>query len=601
MSLKCKTVDDVQMKMHRNLIMLPLRRTKSFLRSVAVLVSCFALLASSALSQSIEKKPKPSDELFRDGFIPKIRIAIPPAGIATLRKYQWQWGGTNEDRLAVLGTVTDEGKTYTNVTIHLKGAAGSFRPVDQNPGLTLNFDKEAPGQKFHGLQKLSLNNSIQDPSLCSDKFSREIYRRVGVPVPRTGHARVFLNGRDLGLYVLAEGWNKQFLRQYFKNVDGNLYDCGFAKEINPNMHVNSGENPTNHSDLIALAAATEKVSSSKKLDALKPLLDIDRFLRLAVLDALLWNWDGYTIGHNNYRVFHDAERDKMVFMPHGLDQMFWRPDAPIMPGGKGTVGRAVLGTREGRDRYMELAREFMNTFFDSDTLTDRIREISASIQPVLADLGPAAQARQKRGADQLSMLIKLRLGSLRMQLNGSSNVVRLDSGKSISVTNWDADLAADQNIHLKATPGNLAMAKSVVWLEAGFYRVEGRVKTSGLKVHGGDEQFGAGFRVVSERKPSTGVSWDWFPFRESRDYIKRAELLAANSRDQRITTDSDWRKLTYDIELRQPMADVQILCELRADKGEAWFDTSSIRLTHVASPKKAAPKTQQTAGKTIAP
>ena len=245
---------------------------------------------------------------------------------------------TQRIRLAVLGTVTDDGKTYSQRSIHLKGAAGSFRPVDQNPGLTLNFDKEATGQKFHGLQKLSLNNSIQDASLCSDKFSREIYRRVGVPVPRTGHARVFLNGRDLGLYVLAEGWNKQFLRQSFKNVDGNLYDCGFAKEIDPNMHVNSGENPTNHSDLIALAAATEEVSRSKKLDALKPLLDIDRFLRLAVLDALLWNWDGYTIGHNNYRVFHDAERDKMVFMPHGLDQMFWRPNAPIMPGGKGTVG-----------------------------------------------------------------------------------------------------------------------------------------------------------------------------------------------------------------------------------------------------------------------
>ena len=49
------------------------------------------------------------------------------------------------------------------------------------------------------------------------------------------------------------------------------------------------------------------------------------------------------------------------------------------------------------------------------------------------------------------------------------------------------------------------------------------------------------------------------------------------------------------------MADVQILCELRADKGEAWFDTSSIGLTRIATPKKAAPKPQQTAGRSTAP
>jgi spore coat protein CotH len=116
---------------------------------------CFLLLSSVAYSQSVDKKSKASDELFRDGFIPKIRVTIPQAGIEILRKYRWQWGGAGDDqRLAVLGTVVEDGKTYTNVSIRLKGAAGSFRPVDQNPGLTLNFDKEADGQRFHGLQKL---------------------------------------------------------------------------------------------------------------------------------------------------------------------------------------------------------------------------------------------------------------------------------------------------------------------------------------------------------------------------------------------------------------------------------------------------------------
>src|SRR5437867_574567 len=81
-------------------------------------------------------------------------------------------------------------------------------------------DKWANGQRFHGLQKISLNNSVQDASLVSHKFSRELYTHVGVPVPRAGHTRVELNKRDLGLYVLTEGWNKQFLKRHFKNTKG---------------------------------------------------------------------------------------------------------------------------------------------------------------------------------------------------------------------------------------------------------------------------------------------------------------------------------------------------------------------------------------------
>src|SRR5258706_2677009 len=57
-----------------------------------------------------------------------------------------------------------------------------------------------------------------------------------------------------------------------------------------------------------------------------PYTTLFRSIRLIVLDALTWNWDGYSIGHNNYRMFHDVDSGKMVFMPHGLDQMFWRSE-----------------------------------------------------------------------------------------------------------------------------------------------------------------------------------------------------------------------------------------------------------------------------------
>jgi spore coat protein CotH len=104
------------------------------------------------------------------------------------------------------------------VAIHLKGSAGSFRPVEDKPALTLNFDKFAPGQRFHGLKKIHLNNSVQDSSYLSEQISRELFLAAGVPTTRATQAKVQLNGRNLGVCVLVEGWNKQFLKRHFNKT-----------------------------------------------------------------------------------------------------------------------------------------------------------------------------------------------------------------------------------------------------------------------------------------------------------------------------------------------------------------------------------------------
>jgi len=66
-------------------------------------------------------------------------------------------------------------------------------------------------------------------------------------------------------------------------------------------------------------------------------------------------------------------------------------------------------------------------------------------------------------------------------------------------------------------------------------------------------------------------------------------MPSPNARNDRASGDSDWKQITYDFELHQPMADLQLFCELHADKGEAWFDTDSIRLVRRSPPKAAKP------------
>src|SRR5262249_59759501 len=113
----------------------------------------------------------------------------------------------------------------------------------QKPSLTLNFDKFAPGQRFHGLQKIHLNNSIQDLSYLVEALAWEVFLDLGVPSPRAGHAFVRINGREVGLYVLMEGWNKQFIRRYFPSTKGNLYDGGHGGDVTKALDVESGQHP----------------------------------------------------------------------------------------------------------------------------------------------------------------------------------------------------------------------------------------------------------------------------------------------------------------------------------------------------------------------
>jgi hypothetical protein len=93
-----------------------------------------------------------------------------------------------------------------------------------------------------------------------------------------------------------------------------------------------------------------------------------------------------------------------------------------------------------------------------------------------------------------------------------------------------------------------------------------------------DERAGAGLRVVSARKRTDGVHWDWFPYRQSSDVLTRAELPPLDGNYQRLSGDNEWTAVSYAFELRQPIADLEILCELRADRGAAWFDLESLTL-----------------------
>lgn len=87
----------------------------------------------------------------------------------------------------------------------------------------VEFNHYQAGKTYHGLDKLSLNNIIQDNTYMKDYFSYTLMNQMGVAAPLCSFVQVSVNGEAWGLYLAVEGVEESFLqRNYGKNY-GELY------------------------------------------------------------------------------------------------------------------------------------------------------------------------------------------------------------------------------------------------------------------------------------------------------------------------------------------------------------------------------------------
>jgi spore coat protein H len=351
---------------------------------------------------------KESDAFFTAGKVIDVKITIDKKEMDSLRR---------EPRKYAKATLESGGKTYKDVGIHVKGAAGSYRGIDDRPCLTFNMDKFGVEQRFHGMDKWHVSNSVQDGTWLHELICGELFRAAGVPASRVGHVTMTLNGRRLGMFYLKEGYDKYFRRRYFANQDGNLYDGGFLREIDqPLQLLYTKADVKNHADLKALVKACQERNEAERFRKLDKLLEMDRFISYLCLETICWDWDGYPMKRNNYRIYHDPKKDKITFFPSGMDQMFGDTGGSIFPHMEGMVARCILETKEGRARYLARMKEIMDKIFKPDALSKRLDELEKAITPALTAVDPGAGRDYKNRVNGLRNAIKERAKRVEEQL-----------------------------------------------------------------------------------------------------------------------------------------------------------------------------------------
>lgn len=376
------------------------------MRTLPLTLAALLLLPDVGVTQS---PAEVSDAFFKSDRVLHVEIDLDKKELDALRR---------KPREYARATLKEGDQVHPGVGIHVKGAAGSFRGIDDKPGLTINMNKFGEGKLFHGMDKWHLANSVQDPTYIHELLCGELFRAAGVPASRVTFATVTINGRKRGLYYLKEGYDKHFLKRYFKSADGNLYDGGFLRDIDQPLQLLRGKNDVkDRADLKVLAAACREPKHDLRFAKLEKLLDMDRFISFLVLEVVTWDWDGYPMNRNNYRIYHDPSRDKIVFIPSGMDQMFGNPGGPIAPGFQGLVARAVLETPEGRKRYLERIKEIHEKVFVPETLIKRIDELQPRIQAALMPIDPNAARDYPNRLNHLRNLIRERSKNIERQLN----------------------------------------------------------------------------------------------------------------------------------------------------------------------------------------
>lgn len=538
-----------------------LRSTRLILLVLLVQLGLLLPIARPVHAQP-QTQPKPDkkrgeqvEDFFNQGPIPHVRIDIAPAEMEKLK---------SKPREYVHATLRDvtpgqAERVYTDIAIHLKGRAGSFRNLGDRPGLTLDFDKFAKDQRFYGLEKFHLNNAVQDPTYLHELLGGQIFRAAGIPAARVTHARVWLNGADVGLYVLKEAHDDLFLKRFFPDPSGTLYEGGFVTDIDQPLFERTNKAAKNTDRIKEMLAATRINDPAIRRPRLEKIVDTDRFLTAMALEAMCAHWDGYAGNRNNYRIYHDPTSDKFIFIPHGMDQLFGMLDYTLLPRA-GIMARMLTESPADQAAYLDRLADLRQRVFQPEALIERVNKASERILPTIEKMNPEAARQHKALVFLLRNRITERIKQIDRQLASYPRPLKFDAAGVASLTNWEQrqlggqtafDTVQEENkpyLRIRANADNSnASLRMTVLLTKGRYVFEGRCRA---------------VKVATGTGPNTGVGL----------------RVSGGQRKAGLTGDSGWQKAEFDIEITEDARQVVLVCEFIGNSGEAWFDPASLKI-----------------------
>jgi len=508
-----------------------------------------ALLLPAAASLAQDKPAAdPARAFFARGDVVTVRIRLAEEARTSLRQ--------NAREYAAASLRIDDTE-FPAVSVKLKGAAGSFRELDDRPGFTVHLGKAGGTQRFHGLQRFHLNNGVQDDTRLCEWIGHDVFTAAGLPAPRVAHARVWLDDRDLGLYVLRESFDRQFLERAFGSVAGNLYDGGFCHDVDEKLEKDAGDGPDDHSDLQRLHDLCAGVGRDSERE-LAAAIDVPAFVDFVVLERMLGHWDGYSVTRNNFRLWLPSEGGAR-FLPHGMDQLLGDAEADVLDHPPAIVASAVLQQPAFRKRYRERLKALLPAFSPA-RLVPRLQRVAAKLQEALREDGPAARAHADAVRGLIDRIRSRHDALVRQSKAPEPKPLQLAAGKTHALKTWHP--AAE-------TPAVELARKSFQGATALLVQCEG--KDTAMR-HG---LWRTHLLLARGRYTLRAVA-------RCQDIVAGEGggvfLQVGDATSERLGGDRNWQALACEFEVGEFQRTVEFSCQLHAAAGTAWFRSDSLVL-----------------------
>ncbi|PKN58774.1 MAG: hypothetical protein CVU56_04250 [Deltaproteobacteria bacterium HGW-Deltaproteobacteria-14] len=357
----------------------------------------------------------PSDLLFPDDRVIEVAITMAAADFEALRHQTRTFydilGAICDDQPVpdpftwFHASATIDGHTVTDIGVRKKGFLGSLDA--ERPALKLKLDAFVDDQELLGLERLTLNNGRQDPSRLRTCLAYDVFRAAGVPTPRCAFAHVVVNGADLGLYAHVESMKKDFVRRWFPEPLGELYEGTVSdfREGWTGTFERKYDDEDPQSDILDRVVAAAAVPDDQLIAALDEVIDLDAFFTFWAVEVVVGHWDGYANNRNNFLVYADPRDGKLRFVPWGPDGAF--SPAPNAPEGApdsvfadGVLAHRLYSVPAGRTRYHAALQRVLADAFDEVALlaeADRLVALTADARAAAAIPAAVADVAAVRG------------------------------------------------------------------------------------------------------------------------------------------------------------------------------------------------------------
>ena len=319
-------------------------------------------------------KAPPSAALPAEGTIAGLHLELDEAAIKSLR-------AAPDTEVAGRLAVDAAARTPLPVMVRLKGQLGSKRPIDDKPALKIDVQD---GHRIFGLENLTLNNMVQDPTMLREALGYRAYSDAGVIVPDTRYLQLTINGRARGLYLLVETIDRQFLAHRFGDASGILYEAAYGTDFREG-HLNRFEldegQDSGHAELDRLIRAVTEPGDGVFYGA-DALVDTASFVSMMAVQVLIADWDNY-YRSNNYRIYWKPSARRWFFIPTGIDQAFTTIRRVTAFGGTGVLFAKCLKSERCTADYIAAVRRVAEQL-ERLNVPQQLERVAAAIEAAAA-------------------------------------------------------------------------------------------------------------------------------------------------------------------------------------------------------------------------